>query len=88
MPKKSKRVKMFQNKRRQERQLSSVTPARPQVVTPAQKPVVAAPKVSAPTARTTPVTVHSFYVVAEMKRIGILAGIIMAILIVLALVLP
>ena len=51
-------------------------------------PVVPAPSPSVPTTIATPTGARYPYIVAELRRIGILAGVMLAILIVLALVLP
>ena len=87
MPKKSRRVKMLQTKRRKERQQLSATTAQPPVVTQIRKPVAPTPSASTPIPRATLSTARYPYVVAELRRIGILAGITLAVLIVLALVL-
>ena len=53
----------------------------------AASPRVSAPSVSVPTPRVTLTTARYPYIVNELRRIGILAGIMLAILVVLALVL-
>lgn len=77
-----------QSKRRRGRKGFSA-PAQPSAVTqryePAPQPKVVAPMAKAPTPRATTTLVQSINVAAELRRIGILAGIILAILIVLAL---
>ena len=88
MPKKSRRVKMLQSKRKQERQRIQSKAVQQPVVKPASKPVASAPASSKPIPKVTSKTVRYPYVTAELRRIGILAGIILAILIVLALALP
>ena len=87
MPKKSRRVKVLQSKRKKERQQLLAATVPPPVVARPHKPVTPAPSVSTSIPRATPGTARYPFVVAEMRRIGILAGIILAILIVLALVL-
>lgn len=87
MPKKSRRFKVLQSKRRKIRQQSSANVAQQPVVTQTDKPVASTPSAGMPTSRATPNTGRYPYVVAELRRIGILAGITLVILIVLALVL-
>ena len=88
MPKKSRRVKMLQSKRREIRQRPPDTFVQPPVITRTDKPVASAPASSKPIPKVTSKTVRYPYVTAELRRIGILAGITLAILIVLALALP
>ena len=88
MPKKSRRFKALQSKRRKIRQQPLATVAQQPVVTQTDKPVASAPLASAPVRKTAPNIVRYPYVVAELRRIGILAGIMLVILIVLALALP
>jgi len=87
MPGKSRRAKALQHKRRKERRLSPAIAVQQQVVAQTRKPVASAPSVSAPTPRTTLTAARYPYITAELRRIGILAGIMLVILIVLALVL-
>jgi hypothetical protein len=88
MPKKSRRFKVLQSKRKQIRQQQPLaTVAQPPVVTKTDKPVASALSASSPARKTAADTVRYPFVVAELRRIGILAGIILVILIVLALVL-
>ena len=91
MPKKSRRVKTLQSKRK-ERQISSMANVPPQVVTQSPKPAAAREVSSPPASQTAPkasaATGHYPYTIAELKRIGILAGAMLVILIILALVLP
>jgi len=54
---------------------------------PVSHPEVSAPSVSVPTTMATLTTARYPYIVIELRRIGILAGIMLAILVVLALVL-
>ena len=91
MPKKSRRVKTLQSKRK-ERQISSMANVPPQVATRTPEPA-AAHEVSSPPARSiTPkasaATGQYTDTIAELKRIGVLAGAMLAILIILVLVLP
>jgi len=78
---------MLQTKRRKERQQLSATTVQPPVVTKIRKPVAPTPSAGTPIPRATLSTARYPYVVAELRRIGILAGITLAVLIVLALVL-
>lgn len=87
MPKKSRRAKALQSKRKKFRQQLSATVTQPPVVTKSDKSVASTPSVAMPTSRATLNTTRYPYVGAELRRIGILAGITLAILIVLALVL-
>lgn len=94
MPRKSRHGKgkySFQSKRNKGKQHPSATAAQQQVVAPTNKPIApskpSAPHVSVPTSRATLTTAQYPYIVAELRGIGILAGIILVILIVLALVL-
>jgi len=88
MPKISRRTKMLQSKRKQERQRIQSKAVQQPVVKPASKPVASAPASSKPIPKVTLKTARYPYVTAELRRIGILAGITLAILIVLALALP
>jgi len=81
MPRKSRRSKVLQSKKREKRQFSSAIDVPQPVVTQTRKPV-ASPRLPTPKVMPHP------YITAELRRIGILAGIVLAILIVLALVLP
>ena len=87
MPKKSRRFKALQSKRKKIRQQPLATAAQQPVVTQTDKPVASAPLASTPARKKAPDTVRYPFVVAELLRIGVLAGIILVILIVLALVL-
>jgi len=58
-----------------------------QTYKPVPQPKAPAPSVSAPTPITTQTVARYPYIIAELRRIGILAGIMLAILVVLALVL-
>ncbi len=93
MPSKSQRgrsKRLSQSKKRRERQSSSARVAQ-QTTAQTSKPVshsgVSTPSASAP-ARVVTVTAARYpYIVTELRRIGILAGIMLIILVVLALVL-
>ena len=92
MPGKSRRRHSSQSKKKKWQRGSSAIAAQRQTVAQTYKPV-SQPEVLAPSASTrAPIAAqtaaHYPYVVAELRRIGILAGIILAILVVLALVLP
>jgi hypothetical protein len=78
------------NKRKGERQRFSTTTRQPetaQVSTPTALISKVDSKISMPAPSSNPATGDYAYVIAEMKRIGMLTGIILGILIVLALVL-
>ena len=93
MPGKSRhgRRKLPRSKRRRERQnISAISP--PQEVAtethkPTSHPEVLTPSVSVPTKMATVATTQYSYVAAELQRIGILTGVILVILVLLALVL-
>ena len=87
MPKKTRRVKISQSKRKQLRQGYSASVSPKPEVTETPKPVISAPPAGKAGPRASDTARHP-YVIAELKRIGILAGIILVILIVLALALP
>ena len=80
-----------QSKRRRDRKGFSV-PAQPSAVAqryePAPQADMVVPAAKAPTPRATVTLAQPINVAAELRRIGILAGIILVILVVLALVLP
>ncbi len=90
MPKKSRRIKVLQSKRRKSRQSFSATAAQQRAVAQTSKSVVSpplsAPPVSVPTPMAKLSPARYPYIVAELRRFGILAGIMLVILIVLALV--
>jgi len=81
----------FQGKKKKGRRSSSGVVAQQQADIQIDKPVVpprvAAPSVSAPTLMPTLTAVRHPYILTELRRIGILAGITLVILVVLALVL-
>ena len=94
MPSKSRhgrRKHSFQGKKKKGRRSPPGVVAQRQVVTETHKPVappkVAAPSASAPAQMPTLTAVRYPYILTELRRIGILAGIVLAILVVLALVL-
>ena len=94
MPSKSRHGKgkqSFQSKRKRSKQRPSATVVQQQVAAQTNKPVtppkLSTPPAGVPTPRATLTTARYPYIVAELRRIGILAGIILVILIVFALVL-
>ena len=91
MPGKSRRSRRKPSRsKRREGSLRTVVaqqPAVPQTHKPVSQPKASAPSVSAPTPIATQTAAHYPYIVSELRRIGILAGVIMAVLVVLFLVL-
>ena len=94
MPSKSRhgrRKRSFQGKKKKGRRSPPGLVARQQAVIETPKPVatpkVVTPSVSAPTPMPVLTTVRYPYIITELRRIGILAGIMLVILVVLALVL-
>ena len=94
MPGKSRHGKgkrLSRSKRRKERQRFPSVVAQQQAVTetpkPPSRPSVSAPSVSTPPPVTKPAIVQYPYIAIELRTIGILAGILLVILVVLALVL-
>jgi len=91
MPGKSQRKHLSQSKKRKRRRGSSAIAVQQQPVSqtyePVSQPVVSAPSASVLTPKATQIAAHYPYIVTELRRIGILAGIMLAILVVLALVL-
>jgi len=91
MPSKSRhgRRKLHRSKKRRKgTPISPAMAAQQQVVAQPDKSVVP-PKVAAPSAGAPTLTLARYpYIVTELRRIGILAGIILVILVVLFLVLP
>ncbi len=67
---------------------ASQQPAAAQAYKPVAPAKADAPSVSAPASVPSPVAVKHSYIASELRRIGILAGIMLAILITLSLVLP
>ena len=94
MPGKSRhdrRKHSFQSKKKKGRRSSPSVVARRQADIQIDKPVaspgVAAPSTSAPTLMPVLTAVRHPYILTELRRMGILAGVMLAILVVLALVL-
>ena len=81
-----------QAKKLKMRQSSPATIAQQQAIVQTYKPVApsraAVPSVKMPTPASASTAVQHPYIVTELRAIGILAGVILAILVVLALVLP
>ncbi len=86
MPKKPRRGKVFQGKKKRVRQPAVSRPAAPPVAAQEDIRAVSAPVSGAVSKSKTPAVKYP-YVTAELRRIGILAGAIVAILVVLALIL-
>ena len=84
MPKKSRRGRAFQGKKKKMPQAAVSIPAAPPAVTPEDAPAVSAPLSSGGATRTRAPAVKYPYINAELRRIGILAGAILVILIILA----
>lgn len=83
MPGKSRRRHPSRSKKGKGRRNHSAMVAQRQAVS---HPEVPTPSVAVPTPIVTPTTARHPYIVTELRRISILAGIILAILVVLALV--
>jgi len=92
MPGKSQhgRRKLPRSKRRKGRHGVSAISAQQRVVAqtykPAPRPEASAPSTSVPTTMATPAATRYPYIAAELRRIGILAGVMLVILVILALV--
>ncbi len=86
MPKKPRRGKVFQSKKKRVRQSVTSRPATPPVAVQEDIPVASTLAASAVTKGKSPAVKYP-YVTAELRRISILAGAIVVILVVLALVL-
>ena len=93
MPGKSRRKRgkySLQSKRRKERlsrpTMSAQQPAAIQTHEPISSPRMSVPSASVPTPKTKPPAVQYPYVATELRTIGILAGIMLIVLVVLALV--
>jgi hypothetical protein len=86
MPKKPKYGKALQSKKKKARR-AAVSTAAAAPKTPKDMPSVSTPLPSSAAARTKSPAAKYSYVTAELRRIGILAGAILSILIILALVL-
>jgi len=87
MPKKARRGKAFQHKKKRKRQPAVSTRAASPVTVPENIPAVPAPVSSAPRTKIKIPAAKYPFVTAELRRIGIFAGAILVILVVLALVL-
>ena len=91
MPGKSRRWHPPQSKKGKGKRSRSVIVPHEQAVAPSYKPVshpeVPAPPASVPTPVPAQTVVHYPYIVTELRTIGILAGVILVILVVLALIL-
>lgn len=87
MPKKTKRGRAFQSKKKRAGRPAITPPATPPVTSEVATPSVATPAPGVQTARTKAAAVKYPYVLAELRRIGILAGAILVILVILAIVL-
>jgi len=92
MPGKSRhgRRKLPRSKRKKGRQAVSAISAQQRVVAqtykPALRPEASAPSASVPATMTTLAATRYPYIAAELRRIGILAGVMLVILVILALV--
>jgi len=91
MPGKSRQRHQSQSKKRRKKRGSSAIAAQQSPVSethePVSQPIVSAPSASVATPKATQTAADHPYIVSELRRIGILAGITLAILVVLALVL-
>ena len=92
MPGKSRRGRGKRLSKKKKGRLASPTvaaqqPAATQTYEPVVPSKVAAPAASVPTSRPTPAAVRYPFIATELRRIGILAGIMLVVLVVLALVL-
>ena len=80
------------SKKRKGKQASAVTVAQQKVAAPVHEPAVptefSSPAASVPTPTAKSISVRYPYIVTELRNIGILAGIMVVILVVIALVLP
>ena len=92
MPRKSRRSRSFQSKKGKDRHGSSAIAAQQQAVAQTHEPVappkMTAPSASMPAPRPTVTVARYPYIASELRRIGILAGIMLIILVVLFWVLP
>ena len=89
MPGKSRRGRGKHSARGKKRQGTFARVAQQQVASDKlAAPAMPAPSLGVPTSRSRPTSARYYYVVTELQRIGILAGIMLVILVVLALVLP
>jgi len=91
MPSKSRQSRgkqSFQGKKRKGKRIPPVTVAQEQAVSPTASPVTPARRAAPPLSVPTPPAASHPHVAAELRRIGILAGIMLAVLVVLAFTLP
>jgi len=88
MPKKPRKGKAFYSKKKKIKQHPPAQVAQQPAISQIPKPDVAPLAVRTPSIKSTAKTARYPYVIAELKSIGIISGIILVILIVLALVLP
>jgi hypothetical protein len=87
MPKKPRKGKAFYSKKKKIKQRAPTPVVQQPAISQIPKPDVAPPAVRTPSIKSTAKTAQYPYVIAELKSIGIISGIILAILIVLALAL-
>ena len=89
MVKKSRRrgIQPPQSKKRKRMQISPVTPSQPQAVVQTHEPTAPSTVAASPIKEPAQVVARYPYITGELRRIGILAGIILTTLVVLALVL-
>jgi len=87
MPKKPRYGRALQKKKKKMKQPAVSAPAASPVKSQENMPIVSTPPPSAPVKKTKAPAVKYPYVTAELRRIGVLAGATLAILVVLALVL-
>ena len=85
MPGKSRQARRRLSRKRKRRQVSPAIAPQQQAVTQAPKPAAPSARVSTPLATVT--AARYPYILTELRRIGILTGIMLVILIVLALIL-
>ncbi len=87
MPKKSRRDKASRSRKKRMRQQAISMPAASPVTVQEDRPVVSTPTASGAATKTKAPVVKYPYVTDELRQIGILAGVILVILVVLALIL-
>lgn len=91
MPSKSRRSRgkqPFQGTQKKGKRISPVTVAQEQVVSPTESPVTPARRAAHSLSVSTPPAASHPHVAVELRRIGILAGVMLAVLVVLAFTLP
>ena len=91
MPSKSRHSRgkqSFQGKKRKGKRIPAVTVAQEQAVSPTEPPATSARRAAPPLSAPPPPAASHPHVAAELRRIGILAGIMLAALVVLAFTLP